>query len=161
MEKREKSERCHSYIKNLAPETARISHPKTPDNTRRQLKTPKNNSWWRRAKNTGTWRRVEMHRSAKKHTHVEMSGGWVWRRKIGGKSGKWGKNSYLARLWRMSGKKSKLRGKRENGREQEGEVLGFSGFFFFFFTFHLDGWDEIFSIKRLKQKGCMIPPEAL
>ena len=35
MEKREKSERCHSYIKNLAPKTTRIFHPKTPNNTQK------------------------------------------------------------------------------------------------------------------------------
>ena len=41
--KREKSKKCHSYNNNLALKTARISHSKTPNNTRRQPKTPKNN----------------------------------------------------------------------------------------------------------------------
>ena len=40
-------------LKKMSPETATISHPKTPNNTkrsnntRRQLKAPKNNSRWR------------------------------------------------------------------------------------------------------------------
>ena len=42
-EKKEKLETCHCYIKNLAPETTRISHSKTPNNTRRQPKTLENN----------------------------------------------------------------------------------------------------------------------
>ena len=45
IEKRENLERCHSYRKNLALETTRISHPKTPNNTQkiqRHTKTTEN-----------------------------------------------------------------------------------------------------------------------
>ena len=43
IEKRENSERCHSNNKNLAPETARISHLKTPNNTRKHPTTHEDN----------------------------------------------------------------------------------------------------------------------
>ena len=43
IEKRENLERCHSYSKNLTLETTRISHPKTPNNTRKHPTTHEDN----------------------------------------------------------------------------------------------------------------------
>ena len=103
MEKIEKFEKCHSYIKNLAPEIARISHPKTPNNTRRQPKTLENKNRWRKTENIGTRRRAEMHKSIEKHRCGDKWGMSMEKRgKLGEKSRKNGRKQVPGRLRRMS-----------------------------------------------------------
>ena len=69
-EKREKSEICHSYIKNLALETARISHSKTPNNTCKDPTTQEDNR--KHPKITAEMYRSYMEKS-RKHKYPEKS----------------------------------------------------------------------------------------
>ena len=108
-------------VKKMPPETARISHPKTLNNTktfnntRRQLKTPENNNQWRWAENISTRRRAE----------------YEEKRKIWENSTKEEENSYPTRLWRMSEEDSKLgegRGEREKGENTRGGTTTWSDY---------------------------------
>ena len=125
----------------MAPETATISNPKTPNNTktsnntRRQLKAPENNSQWRWAENTSTRRRPKYGETRKiwgnlakkwKKQQPDPAVEDEWRRYQirggGGRNGKNGReqerNNYSVRQWRMTGEESKLSGeKTRNGWE--------------------------------------------
>ena len=79
---------------------------------------------------------VEMHESTEKHTYVEMSGRWVWRREEN--RGKVGKKKGREQVPSLAvddeyGKESKLGGNTGKWEENDDEVLGFNQDFFFFF----------------------------